>query len=791
MSEAEKLTPEVRRVLARDDLLTIAAAADRAVGIVRAREDLSRQTKDEDSLFALALKHHLGVAQSNEAIWSTKAQAWDHAGVIVRFGHLVGIPVECRYTAEALHANALRELVEHDSPAGGPQVDKDLTLGVFNRYHAARNLRLAGRYEEALPLVMRPQRELYGTGAEPHMAHYLFERGANYIIQGQAAQLTSALLEWDEYWEKTRAAGYSTRYRFDFIRALALWDDDAARTTVLERLGTALDRARNGVSVPVLTASGELKYSEDDQGGQELSVTLAMAECLADGELTPAARADAVLLGTQALAIADRVRGRWRVIARSRAPLAVVFQRVYGDIALLAARLPGPAAAELGLRVALSAKQTGFAARLRAGRTLMNPLVCGLLDEIVEIEDKPKERYGGDRETDANRLKELHDELRDKLSPMLADTVLPPPTNLNEVTKVLGSRYALDYLELPDTLDNEPKLIRTLLRPGRPTLFERFDPDPGPREFFEHSRHARDLAAGISRDIRIVARDGSDLPPRPDWYSLAQAVLPRPLLDDVEHAKDRAVPLLISGHSWLSLVPWAALKIDKHGTRLVQRALITQCPVLTCLSFTQTPPVDGPALIRLVGRDEHGVDVELERQAWGYPESTNGVPLSRCETRSGLVPTSVPDGRLTKMFKEKGNWAFLHIASHGDHDEEHEGLNQVLAIPNESLSAARALGLHWPTSVLMASCHVGQVVNAKDAEPLNFVMAMLTGGARCVVAGIAAIHDRETGKAASHMVRAIRRDGVPLDVALRNAQLAAVERGAPETGWALLSSYAR
>jgi hypothetical protein len=101
-----------------------------------------------------------------------------------------------------------------------------------------------------------------------------------------------------------------------------------------------------------------------------------------------------------------------------------------------------------------------------------------------------------------------------------------------------------------------------------------------------------------------------------------------------------------------------------------------------------------------------------------------------------------------------------------------------------------ALGLHWPTSVLMASCHVGQLVNPEDAEPLNFVMALLTGGARCVVAGIDSIGDKPTGAAAKRMVEAIRSAREPLDRALRTAQLAALaDDGVELEGWALLSAY--
>jgi len=68
------------------------------------------------------------------------------------------------------------------------------------------------------------------------------------------------------------------------------------------------------------------------------------------------------------------------------------------------------------------------------------------------------------------------------------------------------------------------------------------------------------------------------------------------------------------------------------------------------------------------------------------------------------------------------------------------------------------------------------------------VMALLTGGARCVVAGIATVGDVGTGMVAGRIVTAIRKTPVSLDVALRNAQVAAVG-SADELQWALLAAY--
>lgn len=787
----ERQSEEVRRVLTRNDLLSMAGAADLAVGIARQREALPRREEDEKPLFADALERQITLAENEEEGWAARSQAWDYAGVIVGFCEMIGFEIDKPYPAEVLHAKALQELADNSGGVGAARLDKDLTLGVFNRYHAARNLRLAGKYREALRLVTRSETDLYGTGAEPHMAHYLYEVGATFILAEQAAEFSDALREWDAYWDKTRAAGYSTRYLFEFVRGLAFWAENAADPRVRTQLDLALHRMRTGALADPEEDPGVQEASadpEDEPGVQELSVTLALAEYLAGRELTEETRAEAVQLGRRALDIADDVRGRWRVIARSRAPLARVFQRVYGDIARLADLL-GESGAELGLRAALSAKQTGFAARIRAGRTLMNPSVEGLIEDIIAVEDQPDDEFVSSPQSRAQRLQRLRFELTEAVSPMLADTVLPSPADLTELIKMIGSRYALDFVELRDTLDDTSKLYRTLIRPGGAMSFERFTPDAGLISFFQQRRQRGDLARGVSRDAKVpdATRMERDTYVWPDWAELARAVLPKALVDDLQSPAAEPVELLISAHSWLSLLPWAALVVDSGGTRLVQRALVSQCPVLTCLSHPETPPVRGAALIRLVGRDEGGVDVAREREAWGLGYSTAGVPLNRGRIEGNSPPEEVPAGRLRAVLTQPGDWQFLHIACHGaDHGG---GLSQVLDIPGEKLWAGQALSLKWPTSVLMASCHVGQVVNDQDAEPLNFVMALLTGGARCVVAGIAAIDDRWTGEAASHMVRAIRSGTLRLDVALREAQLAAIKEGAPEAGWALLSAY--
>jgi hypothetical protein len=573
-------------------------------------------------------------------------------------------------------------------------------------------------------------------------------------------------------------------------------------------------------AVPALIDGvGEL---EEDLGIRELSVVLSMAEYLAGRGHVDEDCDRAVRLGERALELTDRVRARWRVIARSRAPLAVVFQRLYGDIALLAQRLPGQGAAQLGLRTALSAKQTGFAARIRDGQTFDgNPHIDRLLTEIIEIETDSADTLANNAAKRRERLEKLRFQLAEAVSPMLADTVFPLPKQPTELVRAIGRRHVLDFVELRDTLENTPRLFRTLIEPGGRMAFELFDPGADFRAHFERAREPA-AAAGALGDAADHKSDGTlshtadreldgalgdvadrrpdggarDLDPAVpiarvdlalDFRALARAVLPERLTDEILAAAGLPVTLLISAHSWLSLLPWAALKIDDAGTRLVERAVIAQCPVLTCLADAPPPPVDARALIRLVGMDEQGVDVGLERAAWGLsPLPARDERLNEC----GLNPDARPKpyrGRFDAALARPGVWQFLHIAAHGGGRD----FDQFLVIGNERLSAAAALALKWPASVLMASCHVGLVVNDSGAEPLNFVMALLTGGARCVVAGIGRIDDEGTGKAASRMVNAVRAEGVSLDAALRSAQLAAIGENMAEEGWALLSAYVR
>ena len=774
-SQSEAFKAGARRVLARDDLLQVAYDAEDAVGIVRQSDRLGRAMFTEPELFDLALRRHLQGAIESES-WAIRGQHLAYAGSIVRFCELTDIRIPPEHDSVALYKKALEELSAiKRRPRSLTPNHEDLTLGVITTYHAVRNLRLAGKPLDAFRLAWQQDEYFYGSGAEPHRGHFEFEISACKLELSESSQAMAALNESEGHWASSRAAVWPTRNRYEFARALAAFAEGDAGVT--ER---HLDAA--------LTHLQETRSMETQHDIQELSLTLAFIEYLTMGEMSEATTRRALKFVSRAVSLVELIRGRWRVVARSRSPLSLVFQRIYGDIALLVSRMSGnPEAGRLGLRVALSAKQTGFASLMRANRFLMNDRLSVLMDEIVAYEDQIEyANFTSDDERDRtnSNLKKLRAELIDAVSPLLADFVLPEPTDVEPVVELVGTRYAVDFVALPAVTTHETSWFRTLIQPDGSVEFVRLPRGTAFQAFFRghdgHPELVRGLAATTVELDRI-------------WHELAKELLPPALLTQLAATPvNEPIDLLISPHSDLCFLPWPALAINGSKTRLIERAVITQTPALTCLSHSDIPPVRGPALVRLVAQPRapqprdarsRGVNVERERKAWGLCVDDHGeVPLSRCDLGPDRNVVEVFGTLVSALSDKDSEYGFVHVAAHGG---DGNGLAQEIELP-ERLTAGHALGVRWPASVLLAACHVGKVVNIREAEPFGFPTALLAGGAQCVVAGIQAVSDEGTGMIAAAMVSSLRR-GARLDVALRDAQLTLLSRDVYD--WALLSAF--
>lgn len=768
----------VLRAVRRDDLLQLASEADVAVGIVRQREHLLRDEEREAGVFSVALSHYLAETRSPE--WAIRSQACSYAASLLSFCRHIAEPLGGDDEPAELFARAAAEL-KSDVPWEAA-LDHDLALSVFNTYRRARHLRMNGEYETALELVSVPLSSLFNTGAEPHWGLYMYEYAMCLMLSGRAAEVPGLLDGKCAEWEAEGQPECVTRHRLDFAIALAHWavgEYEQAR----QRFADARDGFRRVTRARTSTGGREytrIRLNVESVEIYHLSLVQSLAECsamTASSEVEAFAARD---LGCLALEITERIRGRWRVIARSQTPLSTVFRRIFGDIALLANDLPGGTGAELGLQAALSAKQTGFAARIRQQSLLMSPQLRSLLEEVAEIEDPPVESLVATTgESTEERLRRVNGWIAQTTSTMLAETVLPEPAAIAEIRERVGDRWAVDYVALPNTLsEHRDDWFRAVLPPvGGPAEFERFRPGPAFHAFFTGANDQPAVGSGepwVDRLPEMTAQDG------PDWRTLAHELLPDTITRTLLAATGPApVELLISAHAELSLLPWAALCIDDLGTRLIERAVLTQCPVLTCLDSTAPPTVESPALVCLAPDLRF---LAAERTAW---QLGPGSPvLQRCDWPDGRA-TAV-DVDLVSVLRDRAfDGGLLHIACHGDGT----GLEQRLFLPPRPLPAAQALSLEWPPSVLMASCRVGRLHNPDDAEPLSLVMAMLTGGARCVVAAIDEISDAWASRNTANMINAIRRRPTRLDLELRDLQLGSLNSS--RLDWALLSAYVR
>ncbi|MEU7803234.1 hypothetical protein AB0B10_28660 [Micromonospora arborensis] len=763
----------VRRALARDTMLGLAHDAEQAMIIVRKDDRIAGLLDNEQELLQTAVERYL--AQSTtcrqwptgevDHDWSFRSSGNANAASILRFCDYLGEPLPSTPAIEELYEAALAELRPTDGPMRDPSAEVTIT------YRLVRSLRAAGRAAEALALSATLDREFFnGSGAETRAGDVDFETGACLLELGQARQVHSALGELTQtYWESTEARHYSTRHRHGFILALADQATDHTQDAVT-RMAQALEHLV------------EYRVADTRHDVYELSLTLTLAELSA---LSADGNERAVVLAERALGIAERVRGRWGVISRARTPLSTAFRRVYGDVALLASRLRGPGAAEIGLRVCLAAKQTGLAVQMRAEASLLPTQLQGLVDEVLRAEQiKPLDPSADadairrQRDEQKQRLAELHRRIEKRVNPILAELTLPTPTNLTALLRAIGDRHALDFAALPDTLAKEANWFRTLTTPDGGVFFEPFDPGD---ELVRYVDGRRGRNPGDEVDLHLGA---------PDWHRLGVDILPGELRRRLAAAVDKPLELVVSAHRELCLLPWAALVVDATGTRLVSRAVLTQTPVLTCLSDSPPPPVSGPALVRLVSRAEQGASIEQERLAWGLGKPKDGrVPLSR-RTLDGQTLDLHHSPRISAALRTRTDYGLIHITAHGGG----HGLEQHLKLPEEidtagRLSAGYALALHWPESTLMVSCQVGAVTNAEDTEPVGLVVAVLTGGGRCVAAAIEEVANLPTGRMAARLVELIRRPEVRLDHALRLAQLSFIHE--PVANWALFNAYVR
>lgn len=767
-----------KRIVNLDDLLHIAARANTSLDILTARRDPKVVTR---SPLVEAMKLHLQTARE-EPRWAARGQSRLHAARIAQLSHEMKRSMPHMAVVDVdpteLFLRATKEF-------GGSGLIRDLTSETVAEYEYIQSVRLAGKYKTAMKRAARAPEQFAGTGAEMYRGMFELEYTVACLETMSFDKAQDHLRKSDDYWEKHERAQYwaSGRGRHEFARGLV----DIHQGQLGDAL-THLGAARNFLTEPRWDGMRAI---------EQLSMALAVAECSAATWTVGEPANDILAACDAALRYVEHIRGRWGVVARSPIAPAAVLRIVLGELARLVAQISVSEDAEagkLGLRIALIAKQSGYAELVRAERTLLDDFLGGLLEEIVKFE----QMHDDDVQTDVEKqyLDDLRADLEHASSPLLADIVLPPSVEIEPILDCVRARdcVTLDFVQLPLAIGRRA-WFRTTIESPEKIIFEELSVGPGYTMLVDDDgsqAHFDDNGSPVRRGL-IDRLTGSAVGRSRGWALAADELLPRSVVDRLRRARrDEPLELLISPHMKLGRVPWNALLIPSSELlhtaepriRLVERAVVAQIPMLSTLLPGQPKPVSGPALVWLEG----DVINSPEQRAWGLTVDRQiaqcEIPADGYDERRGSLATNLAVGQ----YIAAGQWGLAYVACHGDGD----GLRQSIEV-GDKLTAARALSLPWPHNVVLAACHVGRVKDSGEGEALGFVIAALARGARTVVAGLNFVSDIGTGEIGRRLIESL--DGeTRLDHALRFAQLEYLDFGRSADDlweWALLTAFVR
>jgi tetratricopeptide (TPR) repeat protein len=229
------------------------------------------------------------------------------------------------------------------------------------------------------------------------------------------------------------------------------------------------------------------------------------------------------------------------------------------------------------------------------------------------------------------------------------------------------------------------------------------------------------------------------------WDALAATLLPSELRTRIASAPvGWPERILVIPDGVVSLVPWGALRVG--GFPLVEGAVVQ---VLPTLELTPESGARHPAVTDRVVAHVERLDEELEALA------------GSCSIKP------VPTRDLFVAALRSGGFGGTYLAMHG----RETGLRQHVEFSDGStLSAATALGYHWPAWVIFATCLVGRVQQVAGQEPLGLAISCILGGADTVLASVLEITDDGAASVCGAVAARLAAARNPAD-ALRDAQL--------------------
>ncbi len=363
------------------------------------------------------------------------------------------------------------------------------------------------------------------------------------------------------------------------------------------------------------------------------------------------------------------------------------------------------------------------------------------------------------------------------------------------VRRRLGDRVALLYhcLRTPQGWTFHTAMITG---DGRVTLrlsTLREHPGDEHRAFFQTPVGVLDaIADGDPKRLKLVYQ-GVRLD-KPQWRQIAEAVFPPQLQQELHAAKgpDGRAELLIVPDGPIGGLPLAGLPVSQtvDGTSglLIEHAEFSLVPALSMLAEPQPADVERDDAAPRGGNATPVAVVHLDDQLPG-----TAAEATRWQRLAGQMTVRLA-ANLDELRDALGGSPRPHVAAISAHGGLGDAMfDRAVRLRGGSiLSAAAALDLPWPPTVVLATCWVTAVTVQIGQEPFGFPTACLLRGASTVLGGVAPITDSGSARILDGVYAALP-SAVPAATSLRDTIRARLGSGAGADArpseWAALTTW--
>jgi hypothetical protein len=324
----------------------------------------------------------------------------------------------------------------------------------------------------------------------------------------------------------------------------------------------------------------------------------------------------------------------------------------------------------------------------------------------LEVEVRRAESAGRPTRSLAARQNALETAIRRRarIAAAAAGRTLPIP-RASEVTRRLGSRLLVDYVEL------DGRLYGVTLARRRVTLHD-LGPAARVREELEWLRFALGrLTNGRNSRGHDAALAGA---------KASAAALDELLFQPLAPAIDSIEPLVVVPTGALHAIPWSLLP------SLHSRPVVVAPSVAVWLGLDSTPRTRGRKIALVAGPRLRYAKREVERLAALYPQA---APLV-----GGRATAANALGALEGA-------SLAHIACHGSFRSDNP-LFSSLELADGNLTALELQRLRRPPRVIVLSaCNLALSDRHPGDELLGLAAALLGIGTRTIIASVAPVHD--------------------------------------------------